>query len=109
MNDETFVKIIIICHNLVDRFLSGFYGDLFNNKCYNIVDISFIYYLNFLYYCFFNIIKNINNLNVYFCINQKICYDNCSNLLFSTTNNENLFHTYKDKNMDLRIFWNLKM
>ena len=90
--DETFVKIIIIRHNVIDRFLSGFYEDLFNNICYENVDISFTNYLNFLNHCFINKIKNVNNLNVQNGNkDQYICFGNCSNVSLPITNNKGIF------------------
>jgi len=34
INNTEYKKVIIIRKDIVDRFLSGFYEDLFNNTCY---------------------------------------------------------------------------
>jgi hypothetical protein len=84
LKDKNYLKIIVV-RDVIDRFLSGFYEDLYNNKCYNDLDITFKEYMYFLKFCFDNKLKNINNINVYFNINKEINWGNCSNLCFPIT------------------------
>ena len=86
-NDE-YVKIIIIRNDIVDRFLSGFYEDLFNNTCYNNMDVSFDDYLLFLYKCYTEKIPNVNNLSFYLNKDIPVWYGNCSE------QNENITDIY---------------
>lgn len=65
LKDPEFKKIIVV-RDIIDRFFSGFYEDLKNNKCYLDLDISFYDYIKFLYFCNDNKITNVNNLNIYY-------------------------------------------
>jgi hypothetical protein len=88
LKDSSYKKIIIV-RDIIDRFISGFYEDLKNNSCYYNIDITFIEYVNFIYYCFKNKIKQVNNLNVYFKeYDQIIEWGNCSNLSLPITDEE---------------------
>jgi len=49
LNNKKFKKIIILRTDIIDRFLSGFNEDLYNNHCYNNMDVTFNDYLNFLH------------------------------------------------------------
>lgn len=92
LKDNEFLKIIIYRDNVVDRFLSGFYEDLFNNFCYINVDITFYEYLKFIYECFKNKIPNVNNMNlVYHDKNIPIWFGNCSKRSLPITNNNGTF------------------
>lgn len=91
LNDDNFIKLIIIRKNIIDRFLSGFYEDLFNNKCYNNIDISFTEYLLFLNHCYIHKIPKVDNLNVYLNDNISICFGNCSNKYLPITNDKGIF------------------
>jgi hypothetical protein len=64
LNDKTYKKIVVV-RDHIERFLSGFYEDLKNNSCYLNLDIPFIDYIKFLYYCHNNKIPNVINTNVY--------------------------------------------
>ena len=85
LNNPEYKKIIIIRQNICDRFLSGFYEDLFNNTCYDNMNITFDNYLNFLYYCFKNKIPNVNNTKVYNDLDIPIWFGNCSNYSLNIT------------------------
>jgi hypothetical protein len=86
LTDNNYQKIIIV-RNVYDRFISGFYEDLKNNKCYNNINISFYEYCKFLKYIFDNKIQNVTNLNVYFSnIDANINWGNCSNKSLPITN-----------------------
>jgi hypothetical protein len=63
MNPE-YKKIIILRKSVVDRFLSGFYEDLFNNTCYDNMNVTFEDYLLFLQECFEKKIPNVNKINI---------------------------------------------
>lgn len=92
LNDQSYKKIIIIRKNIVARFLSGFYEDLFNNTCYDSMDITFKEYLDFLYFCYKNKIKEVNNLNVFMNNNNSVVYwGNCSNKILPLTNADGNF------------------
>ena len=98
-NDE-YTKIIIFRKDVVDRFLSGFYEDLFNNTCYNNMDVTFNDYLLFLYKCYTEKIKNVNNLSVYLNKDIPVWYGNCSKVFKNITNNNGIFcsHIQTQKN-----------
>lgn len=109
LNDETFVKIMIIRDDLVDRFLSGFYEDLFNNQCYDDIDITFTDYLFFLHYCFVNKIPKVCNLNIYLNKKHSIYFGNCSNVSLPITNDEGEFISHiQTQKYTLKNFLNLK-
>lgn len=91
LKNDDWLKIIIIRKNVCERFLSGFYEDLFNNNCYNNIHITFEQYLDFLYYCFNNKIKNVSNLNIFFNEDIFIDWGNCSNKSLTLTNNKGEF------------------
>jgi hypothetical protein len=63
LTDDNYMKIIIIRKNIIKRFMSGFYEDLFNSSCYDNINITFNDYLLFLNDCHTNKIKNVNNIN----------------------------------------------
>jgi len=90
INDE-YTKIIIFRKDVVDRFLSGFYEDLFNNTCYDNMDVTFNDYLLFLYKCYTEKIKNVNNLSVYLNKDIPVWYGNCSNHFKNITDNNGDF------------------
>lgn len=89
-NDE-YTKIIIFRKDVVDRFLSGFYEDLFNNTCYNNMDVTFNDYLLFLYKCYIEKIPNVNNLSCYLNKDIPVWYGNCSKVCKNITNNNGIF------------------
>jgi hypothetical protein len=64
LNDKSYKKIIVV-RDHIERFLSGFYEDLKNNSCYFNLDITFIDYIKFIYYCHNNKIPNVFNTNIY--------------------------------------------
>lgn len=65
INNPEYKKIIIIRKSIIDRFLSGFYQDLFDNECYDKMNITFNDYLLFLYKCHKEKIPNVQNLSIY--------------------------------------------
>lgn len=86
LNNPEYKKIIIIRKNVIDRFLSGFYEDLFNNTCYKNLDVTFNDYLLFLYKCFKEKIPNVNNMNIYNNnLNAPVWFGSCSNLQLNIT------------------------
>ena len=91
LTDDTYLKLIIIRKNIIDRFISGFYEDLFNNTCYNNMDITFNNYLLFLNNCYINKITNVNNLNSFLNIDVPVWFGNCSNRTLPITNKNGLF------------------
>jgi len=91
LNNPEYKKIIIIRKFIIDRFLSGFYEDLFNNTCYNNMDITFNDYLLFLYKCYKDKIPNVNNMNVYNGLDIPIWFGNCSKVSRSITNHNGDF------------------
>ena len=108
LNDDKYVKLFVIRKNIFDRFLSGFYEDLFNNKCYDDLNITFDDYLNFLYDCYTNKIKNLNKI----IINDNeypIYFGNCSNLSLNLTDDEGNFISHIQlQKYTLQHFINLK-
>ena len=94
LTNDDFIKLIIIRKDIVGRFLSGFYEDLFNNHCYNDIDISLIEYLKFLNHCFINKIPNVNNLNVFLKQNKEICFGNCSKVSLPITDKNGNFMSH---------------
>lgn len=91
INNPKYKKVIILRKNLVERFLSGFYEDLFNNTCYNDIDITFNDYLLFLYDCFKKKHSNLDNMEVYNKKNVAIWFGNCSNVTLPITNESGQF------------------
>jgi len=91
LNNPEYKKVIIIRKNLVDRFLSGFYEDLFNNICYSNIHIQFNDYLLFLYDCFCKKHPCVDNMKVYNQQDISLCYGNCSGLTLPITNDKGDF------------------
>ena len=91
INNPEYKKVIIIRKNLVDRFLSGFYEDLFNNICYSNIHIQFNDYLLFLYDCFCKKHPCVDNMKVYNQQDISLCYGNCSGLTLPITNDKGNF------------------
>jgi hypothetical protein len=82
LNNPIYKKIIIIRKSVIDRFLSGFYEDLFNNYCYDTMDITFNNYLLFLHKCYRQKSINVNNVD-----GVLVWYGNCSNVSLNITDN----------------------
>lgn len=91
INNPDYKKIIIIKRDLVNRFLSGFYEDLFNNRCYSNVNVNFNDYLLFLYNCFKQKYQHVDNMKIYNGQNIPIWYGNCSNVSLPITNHKGEF------------------
>jgi len=91
INNPEYKKIIIIRKNVIDRFLSGFYEDLFNNTCYNNINVTFNDYLLFLYKCFKEKIPYVNSMKINNEKNIPIFYGNCSNKTLAITDNKGQF------------------
>ena len=85
LNNPQYKKIIIIRESIVDRFLSGFYEDLFSNTCYDEMEITFDNYLLFLHKCFRDKIPNVSNFNVYNGLDIPVWFGNCSNVTLNIT------------------------
>ena len=64
ISTDNFTKIIVFRKDIIERFLSGFYEDLFNNSCYTDMNITFNEYLYFLYKCYEKKIPNVNGLSI---------------------------------------------
>ena len=77
--NNDYKKYIIIKEDIIERFLSGFYEDLFNNYCYDNIGITFHEYLLFLYNCYIKKIPNVNSLFSYLGHDIRIWFGNCSN------------------------------
>lgn len=90
INDD-FKKYIIVKKDVVERFLSGFYEDLFNNTCYDNMEITFHEYLLFLYKCFSEKIPDVNNLSVYLNRDIPVWFGNTSNVSLNITDSEGNF------------------
>lgn len=91
INNPDYKKIIIIRKDLVNRFLSGFYEDLFNNRCYSNVNVNFNDYLLFLYNCFKQKYPLVDNMKIYNEQDIPIWFGNCSNVSLPITNNNGAF------------------
>ena len=92
LNNPEYKKIIIIRKSIIDRFLSGFYEDLFNNFCYDNMNITFNDYLLFLQKCYKEKIPNVNNLNVYNNnLDIPVWFGNCSNVSLNITDENGNF------------------
>jgi len=89
--DKGYLKLVIYRENIIERFISGFYEDLFNNLCYDNMDITFNEYLLFLYNCFKNKISNANSINIDLNKNIPVWWGNCSNIFLPITNNDGSF------------------
>ena len=91
LHDDDYKKIIIIRKDLIDRFLSGFYEDLFNNTCYDNMNITFNDYLFFLFKCYNEKIANVNNLQVFTGKDQPVWFGNCSGVTKNITDKDGNF------------------
>ena len=89
-NDE-YLKIIVIRTDVVGRFLSGFTEDLYNNECYANLNLTFNAYIEFLYHCYTNKIKHVNNLNVFLEQDVPIYFGECSSRKLPITNENGEF------------------
>lgn len=94
INNPEYKKVIIVRKNLVHRFLSGFYEDLFNNVCYSNINIKFNDYLLFLYDCFKKKHPCINNMEIYNKQDIPIWYGNCSGYSLPITDDEGNFTSH---------------
>jgi len=86
LNDATYKKIIIYVENIVKRFLSGFYEDLFNNKCYSDMNITFEEYIQFVHQIYKQKIPNVRNLNCCTKYDHDLYYGGCSHVTLPITN-----------------------
>ena len=93
INDD-FKKYIILRKDVVERFLSGFYEDLFNNTCYDNMNITFHEYLLFLYKCFTEKIPDVNNLSVYLNKDIPVWFGNSSNVSLNITDYQGNFFSH---------------
>ena len=122
LNNKNFKKIIILRTDIIDRFISGFNEDLYNNTCYNNMSITFNEYLNFLNKCFKNKIPNVKNMSCCTSNNIPVWFGNCSKLYKTITDNTGKFQSHiqsqkyaisnivdniKDKNIKLLDLKNL--
>ena len=90
--DDSFLKIIIYREDIISRFLSGFYEDIFNNTCYDEMNITFDEYLSFLNYCYINKIPNVNNINCYYQhMDIPLWFGECSKKRLPITNLKGVF------------------
>lgn len=94
LNNSEYKKIIIIRKSVIDRFLSGFYEDLFNNTCYDNMHVTFSDYLLFLYECFKKRIPNVNNMNIYNNKNVPVWFGNCSGVTRNITDDNGNFKSH---------------
>ena len=85
INNPKYKKIIIMRKCVIDRFLSGFYEDLFNNSCYNNMNITFNNYLLFLHKCYKEKLPNVGNLFIYNGLDMPVWFGNCSNVIYNIT------------------------
>jgi hypothetical protein len=91
LKSDNFKKIIIYRKNILSRFLSGFYEDLFNNTCYDDINITFDNYLIFLKNTFINKNEYTNTLIDDNGVVVPIWFGNCSNLSLPITNENGVF------------------
>ena len=91
LTNDDFKKYIIVKKDIVERFLSGFYEDLFNNTCYDNMEITFHEYLLFLYKCFTEKIPDVNNLSVYLNRDIPVWFGNDSNISLNITDSQGNF------------------
>jgi hypothetical protein len=90
--DDSFLKLIIYREDIISRFLSGFYEDLLNSKCYDEMNITFDEYLSFLNYCYINKIPNVNNINCYYeHMDIPVWFGKCDKMRLPITNCEGVF------------------
>jgi hypothetical protein len=110
LNNPEYKKIIIIRKSIIDRFLSGFYEDLFNNNCYNNMNITFDNYLKFLHKCHNNKIPNVNNINIYNGVNIPVWFGNCNGIYSNITDKNGNFcsHIMSQKYALYNIVNNIK-
>ena len=94
LNNPEYKKIIIIRKSIIDRFLSGFYEDLFNNTCYNNMEITFNDYLMFLHKCYTEKIPNVDNIHIYNNLNMPLWFGNCSGVYRSITDKNGNFSSH---------------
>lgn len=91
LKSDDFKKIIIYRKNILSRFLSGFYEDLFNNKCYDDMNITFDNYLIFLKTTFMNKNKCVNTLIDDKGVIVPVWFGNCSNVSLPITDKNGIF------------------
>jgi hypothetical protein len=91
LQSDNFKKIIIYKKNILSRFLSGFHEDLFNNTCYDDIDITFDNYLIFLKQTFINKDKCTNTLIDDKGVVAPIWFGNCSNVSLPITDSSGEF------------------
>ena len=91
INNPEYKKIIIIRKNVIDRFLSGFYEDLYNNSCYDNCNVTFNDYLLFLYKCFQEKKPHVDNMKIYTETDIPIWFGECSGLKLNITNDKGQF------------------
>lgn len=107
LTNDTYMKIIIIRKNIIERFISGFYEDLLNSTCYNNMNITFNNYLLFLNNCYINKIKNVNNLNCVLTTYMPIWFGNNERAL-SITDQNGLFSSHiMSQHYALNVFINM--
>jgi hypothetical protein len=94
INNPEYKKVIIIRKNLVRRFLSGFYEDLFNNSCYSNINIKFNDYLLFLYDCYQKKHPYVNNMKIYNTQDIPIWFGNCSGYSLPITDDKGNFTSH---------------
>ncbi len=94
INNPKYKKVIIIRKNLVIRFLSGFYEDLFNNSCYSNIDIKFDDYLLFLYDCYQKKHPYVKNMEIYNNKDIPVWFGNCSGCSLPITNDKGYFTSH---------------
>ena len=92
--NNSFTKFIIFRHDIVERFLSGFYEDLKSNSCYDNMEVTFNDYLLFLYKCFKEKIPFVNNLSSYLNKDIPVWWGNCSNVSLYLTNRNGEFTSH---------------
>ena len=90
MNPE-YKKIIILRKSVVDRFLSGFYEDLFNNTCYDNMNVTFEDYLLFLQECFEKKIPKVDKINILNGEDIPVWFGNDSGYTLSITDTNGIF------------------
>lgn len=94
LNNPEYKKIIIVRKSIIDRFLSGFYEDLFNNTCYNNMELTFNDYLLFLHKCYTEKIPNVENTYIYNNLNIPLWFGNCSGVYRSITDKNGNFSSH---------------
>jgi hypothetical protein len=94
IQDASYKKIIVYRKNIIGRFLSGFFEDLFNNSCYNTMEITFETYIYFLYKCYKDKIQNVINLECIGYPDIGVWFGNCSNVTLSITDENGNFRSH---------------